>query len=145
MENDYIRQFSQIMHRMHRSDLTLRLNTGFSRSEFGLMNFIACHQKKEQSEGVTISEISEFIQISKPAISQIVNALEEKELVQRLTTKKDRRVVYVSLTEKGQSELSHMKSMINGRILSVLEKMGEEDASQFIQLLDKFSQIMSEV
>lgn len=145
MENDYIRQFSQIMHRMHKNDLALRLNTGYSRSEFGVMNYIACHQKHDASEGVTISEISDFIQISKPAISQIVNALEEKEVVLRLTTKKDRRVVYVSLTEKGQGELAQIKSMINGKILGVLEKMGDEDASQFIKLLDKFSLIMSEV
>lgn len=145
MENDQIRQLMKVMQRIHKSNQTVKVETGIPHSEYAVMHAIACRPRADEQEGITITEISEAVLISKPGVSQVVNALEERKYVERITTKKDRRVVYVKLTEEGQMALNRMRDAINERILVILEKMGEEDSAMLLKLLDKFSLIMSEV
>lgn len=145
METDKIRQLMKIMQRIHKSNQTFKMETGIPQSEYAVMNAIACRSMAKGQEGLTITEISEAILISKPGVSQVVNALEERNYVKRATTKKDRRIVYVELTDEGQETLKKMREAINERILGILEKMGEEDSETLLKLLDKFSLIMSEV
>lgn len=50
----------------------------------------------------TIGELAEVEQVSSPAISRMVGALEEDELVVRARSEDDRRVVYVRATAAGR-------------------------------------------
>ena len=47
------------------------------------------------SKGVKASDLSKFLSVTKPAISKLINTLEEKGFVNRITDKSDRRVVYI--------------------------------------------------
>lgn len=144
MEIDRISEFMRIMQLIHKSNANLKAQTGIPQSEFMVLQRIACGQK-ENSEGITISELSNMVQISKPAVSQVVNALEEKNLVERITTKKDRRVVFVVLTKEGENTISEIHKLMSGKLNSVLERMGEQNSADFLRLFKQFAEIMSEV
>ncbi len=143
MKSDRINEFLKIMQRLHKNSLRFKSQTGIPHTEFHILQYLANHEQKET--GVSISEISENIEISKPAVSQLVNALEEKGLVERVTTKKDRRVVYVVSTEAGMTLVKNTRKGMNARVEAILDQMGDEDAAEFLRLFDKFSQIMSEL
>jgi DNA-binding MarR family transcriptional regulator len=143
MENRTVNQFIQVMQRMQKNSLNFKHDIGMPHSEYALMQLIDCHAQK--SDGLTVTALSELIQISKPAVSQIINVLEDKGYVERITTKKDRRIVYVKLTGQGEEALSGAREIASKRLMRVLDKMGEDDAQTFIQLFDKFSIILSDI
>ena len=63
------------------------------------------------SKGVKASDLSKFLSITKPAISKLINTLEEKGFVERITDKSDRRVVYINITKNGEQILAEETKM----------------------------------
>jgi len=51
---------------------------------------------------ISMTEASKRIRITKPAITHLVDKLEEKKLLKRLTHPKDRRIVLLSIQPKGE-------------------------------------------
>lgn len=108
----------------------------------------SCRKHKVEQEsfvGLTVSEFSKAMELSKPAASQLLRNLEEKGMVERSTTKEDRRVVFIHLTEQGQRHLTEgfhaWKSMLD----TIGRKMGEEDTRQLIRLFRRMDQVLAEM
>lgn len=123
---------------------------GLRQSEFFMLMRIANHCKAQEQEhlengttpppGVRISALSKATNSSMPSVSQVINALENAGYVERITTKKDRRVVYVHLTEAGSVLLKTAPRPILTLLTRTTEEMGEEKTRQFIALIDEFSE-----
>ncbi len=110
-------------------------------ASFPILMLLSGHTDKP----VTITEISEKINISKPAVSQAINALEDKLFVNRVYTKSDRRVVYVEITEKGNEAIENAFKKRNESFNKLLELLGEEDSETFLRLLEKISRLIGEI
>ena len=65
-------------------------------SELHLLNEIG------QGDGTTAKELSQRLMITKGGISQLVQTLERKKLLQKQPSLADRRVIYLTLTPEGQ-------------------------------------------
>jgi DNA-binding MarR family transcriptional regulator len=113
-----------------------------SHSEFIMMKLI--QDKTEEEKGVKISTLSSFLMISNPAVSQMINTLETKGYVERITTKNDRRVVYVTLTKLGEANLEKACQSFVRVASDILGKMGQEDTETLLRLLDKLYRIADE-
>lgn len=98
-----------------------------------------------KDKGVKASELSKFLMITKPAISKVINALEEKGYVQRVTDKSDRRVVYINITETGKSILDEENKKFEIFTCKVIDRMGEEDTDQMIRLFKKMYDAIIEI
>jgi DNA-binding MarR family transcriptional regulator len=109
--------------------------------EIMMLKLIKAHSGEE---GITMTTLSEHFEISKPAVSQMINGLEDKNMVERITLKSDRRIVYVRLTELGEETLAKSFQEMHNKLNGYLEKMGEEDIETLVSLLDKLHRIMSE-
>lgn len=106
---------------------------------------LVCHMKeKEGIDKVKMSDISRRMGISKPAATQAVDRLVEREMVKRINDENDRRTVYIQITEKGEAgfkaELDRNLCVID----KVIDNMGENDAGEFIRLFTKFKQSMDD-
>ncbi|WP_243259498.1 MarR family transcriptional regulator [Eubacterium sp. 1001713B170207_170306_E7] len=123
---------------------------GLRQSEFFMLMRIANHCKEQEHEhlksgtallpGVRISTLSKATNSSMPGVSQMINALENAGYVERITTKKDRRVVYVNVTEAGRVLLETAPRPMLTLLTRTTEEMGEEKTRQFIALMDEFSE-----
>jgi MarR family 2-MHQ and catechol resistance regulon transcriptional repressor len=60
-------------------------------------------------EELQISDLSNILQVTPPAISRSIDALEKMKLVKRQRQVVDRRCVKIKLTEKGKAILSQPK------------------------------------
>jgi len=96
------------------------------------------------TEGVTNSTLSELLEISKSAVSQMINALEDKAYVERLTTKNDRRLVYIRLTVSGEQRLEQQLQALLQRMAEIFDRMGREDTEDLLRLLEKLYLIVSD-
>jgi MarR family 2-MHQ and catechol resistance regulon transcriptional repressor len=81
----------------------------------------------------SVGELAEKQQISRPAISQAVDLLVEKGLVERRRAKDDRRYVHIDLTEAG-SEL--LNSVFKKNRLWMAEQMAGLDEHQLQTIIN---------
>ncbi len=72
-----------------------------------------------------------------PGITGLIDRLEKISLVERKRCEKDRRVVYVSITEQGKQLVSQLDAPVTALHHSLLEHMTPEELQTFVQLSEK--------
>lgn len=111
-----------------------------SRGELFVLKFL-----DNKQTAVTPSEISEAMQTSTARISAALNSLEKKEQIKREIDKNNRRNILVTITESGINRTRTELKKMTERTITILSKMGEEDALEFVRLLGRFTEIADSV
>lgn len=142
METGNAEKIYQVMQKFQKLGMNSKFAGEMPRSEIIMLKMININTSK--TEGVTISTLSERLEITKSAVSQMINVLEDKGYVERITTKSDRRIVYVRLTEVGEQSLEKSLQSLLKSLNQVFEKMGEEDTETLFRLLNKLYLIVSD-
>ncbi|QJA07780.1 MarR family transcriptional regulator [Romboutsia sp. CE17] len=96
-------------------------------------------------KGVKASDLSKFLMVTKPAISKVINILEEKGFVIRIADNSDRRVVYINMTKAGEDILEKETEKFQEFTHRIVEKMGEEDTDEMIRLFKKMYDSIKEI
>lgn len=90
----------------------------------------------------TSSELAEVFDVQKSAITAIIQRLWEKGLIERTRDEKDRRVVYLTLTEKGKELYLKCEERIHNLVQSIITQFDESEIQQFINTFEKLNQIL---
>ena len=98
----------------------------------------------ELNDKVKISDISNKLNISNAAVSQVIGSLESKKLLTREFSLEDRRVVYVALTKEGINMLENTQKLMNKFMDILVDKMGKEDSEELIRILNKLELLLKE-
>ncbi|WP_195984240.1 MarR family transcriptional regulator [Clostridium sp. D33t1_170424_F3] len=120
-----------------------------TRSTMLLLSVI--HQESEQSEqksgvaGVTSSQLSNTMEVTKPAVSKAVGFLEERGFVARVNDREDRRRTYICLTPEGERVLEEARQTVLERINRIVDRLGEQEAQEFIRLSRSFSKVCQQL
>lgn len=135
MDKTLIHEFITTMERLKKIMLDVKLPTSIPRSEHTLLDVI----KSLSDDGikVTTSAMSDILMISKPAISQTINALEKKGWVIRNIDSADKRVYFLTLTEEGINVTNEVRTQYLDFAEKFLEELGEEDSKQLINITKK--------
>jgi DNA-binding MarR family transcriptional regulator len=141
MNNDHVEKIYQIMKQMHMLRSNIQPVGDISHSEFFMLKVICKHSTPL---GLSMSNLSELLKISKPAVSQMVNSLEDKGYVERFMPKSDRRLVLVRLTEAGQQGLDREMQVFTDRLVQTFAKLGEEDTEELFRLLTRLYSILKD-
>ncbi|MFV0343157.1 MAG: MarR family winged helix-turn-helix transcriptional regulator [Anaerocolumna sp.] len=88
--------------------------------------------------GIRVSELSEHLRSTMPATSKMLKNLEDKGYIYRITDKKDRRVVYINLTDSGIGIIKNAFSNMHELSMKALNRLGEKDAKDLLRILTKF-------
>jgi Transcriptional regulators len=134
----------QAFHKLRRPQTWRPMMTQISRGEFFMLHIIS-HRSREASPekpGAKITDLSIAAEMSKPAVSQMLNSLEDKGMIERIMTKNDRRVVYVCLTEKGKQQLALAAREMEDLMEEVVRELGPEDTAELVRLLGKLHAVM---
>jgi len=97
-----------------------------------------------KKEICTSSELAEVFEVKKSAITAIINRLWEKGLIQRTRDENDRRVVYLTLTEKGTALFDKTEERIHKLVESLINKFDETEIKQFLNTFEKLNQVLQE-
>lgn len=87
----------------------------------------------------TSTELAEVFEVKKSAITAIVNRLTEKELIRRTRDKDDRRVIYLTLTEKGAELFDKTEEKIHKLVGSIITSFDESEIVSFIETYEKLN------
>lgn len=90
------------------------------------------------------SEISNKMNITSARVAAALSSLESKGLVTRAMDPSDRRKVLVSLTPAGEEMAKSYEQKAFDHAKRMLEKLGEEDAVQFVRILGRIVSFSTE-
>ncbi|WP_353155395.1 MarR family transcriptional regulator [Herminiimonas fonticola] len=98
-----IRLLAECFHAFERqSGANIRCRTGLTPSQFDIVATLG------NTPGMTFKELGERTLITKGTLTGVIDRLEEKELVTRVTHLADRRSTLVRLTAKGEAEFKRV-------------------------------------
>ncbi len=109
---------------------------GLTRSEYELLVMLVINLS-EDKKTLTVTEISNLLQITPAGVTHLINPLEEAGYIERLQEPKDRRVVLIGLTEKGNQAAEALILEIQEQLVGLVDYLGEEDSGTLFRLLSK--------
>lgn len=87
--------------------------------------------------GVKASELSSMLNVASPTITQSVNLLVAKGLLQRNADPSDRRAVRITLTEEGDRLTGQAQEAMQERMKALVAHLGSDRAHLLIELLNE--------
>jgi len=108
---------------------------GFKRSEMRLifmLRDLEIHLKRK----VSVSDISNYLRVTSPSVTHLLNSLEEKGIVKRTQDKNDRRSVRVELTEAGLEIIDSADKRLTKNFCGLIEELGTDKSIQLQEILN---------
>lgn len=105
-----------------------------SGGEFFMMKLLIRHEKS--GENVTAKSISEYLNISRPAVSQMLNGLEKKGFIERSVDENDRRQICIKITNSGKTLVAGMCKKHEEIFGKIMNKVGAEDIKELQRILN---------
>ena len=118
-------------------------NANITMSEFILMREVA-ENTKESYNPMALTEVREYLSVSKAAVSQMLNSLEKRGYLTREIDVNNRRNIIVILTEVGKEVYQKKNQDFYDRFEKVIQGIGETDISHFIAMINKMADAMGE-
>jgi DNA-binding MarR family transcriptional regulator len=91
----------------------------------------------DSQKGRTQTELAEAIDKKQTTIVEMIYAMEEKGLIKRIYSERDRRLHYLFLTEKGEELKKTLSPLVKDAHLFVTRQLSDEENTQLKTLLNK--------
>lgn len=88
-----------------------------------------------------VPKIQKKLNISKPAISYILNTLEKKKYITREIDAKDRRKVSISATPEGKAAAEQSQKKFDELWDEILTRFGEDNMRQLLRLMGDLDEL----
>lgn len=92
----------------------------------------------------TPSRLTEYTDFTNARLSAIIKALEGKGYILRHQDEIDKRCSIIEITEKGIEQSRILKNSAISNSLNMIEKLGQRDAEEFLRLMKKLFEIMTQ-
>lgn len=84
---------------------------------------------------LTAGDLKDRLHVVPGRMTDILTSLENKGMIVRSREELDRRIVNVSITQKGRDEARKRRLQIHEKYHGLFEKIGHEDAKELVRLL----------
>ena len=118
-------------------------NTNLTQTEFRLIREIV--MEREAGKNIISSEIARRLNITRSAVSQLVNKLEKRGVIERMAAPDDRKIFYVVLSESSLNVFKRQCNETNKLINRVVEEFGKDKTDQLIELYEEFASVFDRV
>lgn len=139
---DLTHDLFQVVKQFPRVRLMQTSSEGFKRREYDLLALLAINLDAD-TQALSVSELSHLLQITPAGVTHLLNPLEDMGCIERLRDPKDRRVVLISLTDKGQAIADDLIAGAQDKLVGLIEHLGEEDARTLVRLMLKMIAYLS--
>jgi MarR family transcriptional regulator for hemolysin len=97
----------------------------------------------DSSTGSTLSEVADFIGLSLPAMSRLVDGLVEKGLMKRRSCDDDRRHVRLSVTPTGQAAIRGARALAQARLAEVVGRLKPQQQNAVVSTMRMVREIFT--
>lgn len=104
-----------------------------SNNDMHIIEAIGLHEKKN------MSTVAKALSVTIGTLTIAINSLVKKGYVNRVRSEQDRRVVYISLTPKGEKAYKHHEEFHRQMILATIEGLSEEETRILVKALSNLN------
>lgn len=99
----------------------------------------------EEMGCLSISELAKIVMVSKTNMTPLIQKLIDKNYIERAYDKKDRRYIYISLTEYGNTFLENHKALVINGLKGKISKFNEEELEKFLTSLEALKELLNNI
>ncbi|SFE05547.1 transcriptional regulator, MarR family [Bacillus sp. OV194] len=121
----------QTVFRTFRKDINDLFSDDVPSNEFGVLNLL------KDKDFFTASELAAEMKVSSSHITGVTDRLIKKGMITRERSVTDRRIVYVKITEKGQSVAEKLASIRRGYFREKFSGLSDEEMERMIDYLNR--------
>ncbi|MGF7018396.1 DNA-binding MarR family transcriptional regulator [Lachnospiraceae bacterium PF1-21] len=138
-------QFIYSFMRFKKSMVNLSTECEMQMNELAILSTIVgnCSAKGEGTN-LDVHDIQIKLQITKPAVSYILNTLEKKNYIKREIDPKDRRKLSITATKEGYEAEKAFAKTYDQAWNTIIARFGEDDMKTLITLLGRLNDICEE-
>ena len=137
MTVDLVKKWMQMSVRLRKLKAIFSLGSGLNMNEIWALGKIE-HAVRSSGCGIGNKQIQEELQITKSAVSQIIDSLVGKGYADRAPDVHDRRRMCVTITPAGREVLKQLSRTANDLADKVAASMGEEKIQLMFDLMNEF-------
>lgn len=108
------------------------------------MEFILDYLYDNQDHDIFPHELCEAMNVSAPRVTAILRESEKEGDIVRKVSESDKRMVHVSITDKGAQNVRQRRERWNQQIQLLLDRIGEEDAQALVRILHAYNDLKQE-
>ncbi len=138
MEN--IDKIAESIDQIHRK-LRVKLSNELSEGEITIPQCHILDYLNAKGESV-MREIADYLFVTPPAVTGIVDKLVKMKLVQRDFSPSDRRIIIISLTSKGKTVISKIKNQSNELFISIFKGLSAQERKSFLEVIQKMEKLL---
>ena len=109
----------------------------FKKHGYGMPHLKLMMKMADSDAGVSVSELSEKMGVTPGAITQFIDKLVDKGMVERFEDPKDRRVVRIKLTAKAKDKFQKVRSFYFEKTSYLFKNLTDEELEQLAATLKK--------
>ena len=109
------------------------------KGEIFVLNYLKNHGNKAHPR-----ELSDEMIVSTARTAVILNHLENDGLIARIPDSNDNRQIVVCLSKKGVEMIEEHHKEIVSYMVKILERLGEEDAKEYVRIQKKLMNVISD-
>ncbi len=94
-----------------------------------------------KEEKPVMKEVADFLCITPPSATSLINKLVKAGMLERFFDKDDRRIVRLAITDKGEKMLCQEFSKVAHHIKKILIKLNNQEKKNLIKILEKLQKI----
>ena len=101
-------------------------------------------EAKVEGKRLISTQLADRLNVTRSAISQIVNNLERRGMLKRVADDVDRKIAYIEMTDEATERYLKTKEILFDFTGKCVDRMGEEKFAQMCALFDEFITIVEE-
>lgn len=112
--------------------------TCLTQNDIHLINIIGANT-------ITVNELSDILNLTMGTVSIALNKLEKKKFIKRTKTAKDKRKVYISLTNKGKLAKDFQNEYQSSVVSKMMSNISSNDIEKFLEVLSKMKNNLKDI
>ncbi|MFD1178070.1 MarR family winged helix-turn-helix transcriptional regulator [Paenibacillus puldeungensis] len=133
----YMEAYFVVTKRMH-AEIQEGIQDDITMDQFQVLDYISRHER------CTSTELADVFAVGKSSITAMITRLVDKGILQRTRDEDDRRVVYLSLTEHGESNYRKAQQKIMHTVSTYMVHFEAEEIEGFISAFEKLARLIGE-
>jgi len=133
-------KITETMDRIHRK-MRAKLSNELSQGEITIPQYHILDYLHNKGESV-MREIADYLFVTPPAVTGLVDKLVKMQLIRRVFSPSDRRIIIISLTPKGKTVISKIKNQSNELFISLFKAFSAQEKKSFLEVTKKMEKFL---
>lgn len=142
VNEEYLNKIFNFVKKMEVLEFT-KPSAQFNHSEMRLLGEVL--RVEREGKRVISTQLATRLGVTRSAISQMVNKLEDRGIIKRVPDDVDRKIAYVELSESAKKSYKNEFANCCDLVGQLTEKMGKEKLDEFLELGTEFIATVAEI